>query len=241
VLAVPVLVYVLGLSVAEATTASLAVVAAGALAGGVEHAREGRVCWRHAWSVTAAAVPGLAAGTLAGRAVPDRVLLAAFAVVMLVAARGMWRKASEAGDDGEEGAWESGAACPPLRLPRDVAAGAGVGFLTGFLGVGGGFLVVPMLALGMRFPLRRAIGTSLVIVALVSLAALAAHIWQSAELDAGVTLGMAGGCVAGALIGTRLGERLPQRTLAHTFALLVGIAGLYVLLATVVSGGAPGG
>jgi uncharacterized protein len=75
----------------------------------------------------------------------------------------------------------------------------------------------------------------------VSLAALAAHIWQSAELDAGVTLGMAGGCVAGALIGTRLGERLPQRTLAHAFALLVGIAGLYVLLATVLSGGAPGG
>jgi uncharacterized membrane protein YfcA len=51
---------------------------------------------------------------------------------------------------------------------------------------------------------------------------------------------MAGGCVAGALIGTRLGERLPQRTLGHAFALLVAIAGVYVLLATVLTGGPPG-
>jgi hypothetical protein len=92
----------------------------------------------------------------------------------------------------------------------------------------------------MRFPLRRAIGTSLVIVALVSLAALAAHLWRSADLDTSLTLGMAGGCVAGALIGTRLGERLPQRMLAQAFALLVAIAGLYVLLATVLTGGPPG-
>ena len=97
-----------------------------------------------------------------------------------------------------------------------------------------------MLALGMRFPLRRAIGTSLVIVALVSLTALTAHLWHSAELNTGVTLGMASACVAGALIGTRFGERLPQRTLAHAFALVVAIAGLYVLLATVLSGGPPG-
>ena len=68
VLAVPVLVYVLGQSVSEATTASLVIVSAGAIAGGLGHAREGRVCWRHAGSFTAAAVPGVVAGTVVGNA-----------------------------------------------------------------------------------------------------------------------------------------------------------------------------
>ena len=85
VLAVPVLVYVLGQSVSEATTASLVVVTAGALAGGLGHARAGRVCWRHAGSFTVAAVPGLVAGTLAGDSVSDTALLAAFALIMLAA------------------------------------------------------------------------------------------------------------------------------------------------------------
>ena len=69
VLAVPVLVYVLDQTVPEATTASLLVVAAGAVAGGLGHARAGRVCWRHAGSFTAAAIPGIALGTLAAEAV----------------------------------------------------------------------------------------------------------------------------------------------------------------------------
>jgi len=86
VLAVPVLVYVLGQSVSEATTASLVVVTAGAVAGGLGHARAGRVCWRHAGSFTLAAIPGLVAGTLAGQAVSGSALLAAFALIMLAAA-----------------------------------------------------------------------------------------------------------------------------------------------------------
>jgi uncharacterized protein len=180
-----------------------------------------------------AAVAGAVLGTLGNQAVSGTAVLLAFVPVLLAAAAMMWRRA----DGGSEATEE---ACPALDPPRTLVVGAMVGALTGFFGVGGGFLVVPMLALGMRLPLRRAIGTSLVIVALVSLAALAAHIWQSAELETGATLGMAGGCVAGALIGTRLGERLPQRTLAHGFALLVAIAGLYVLLATVLAGGPPG-
>src|SRR5512135_1546542 len=82
VLAVPVLVYVLGQSVHEATTASLVVVTAGALAGSLGHHRATGVCWRHAAAFTAAALPGVVAGTALGNAVSDTVLITAFALVM---------------------------------------------------------------------------------------------------------------------------------------------------------------
>ena len=234
VLAVPLLVYVLGEDVHTATTTSLAVVTAAALAAGVVQAGRARVCWPQVGIFAPAAVGGAVIGTFANEAVSGTAVLLAFVPVLFAAALLMWRRTGTDAASAEE-------ACPALDPMRTLAAGGLVGGLTGFFGVGGGFLVVPMLALGMRFPLRRAIGTSLVIVALVSLAALAAHLWRSAELDTGVTLGMAGGCVAGALIGTRLGEHLPQRVLAQAFALLVALAGLYVLLATVLAGGPPGG
>src|SRR5688572_22008506 len=131
VLAVPILVYVLDQTVPEATTASLVIVAAGAVAGGFSHARAGRVCWRHAGSFTAAAVPGIALGTLAAEAVSGPLLLAGFALVMLAAAHATWGKANEPEPDGT---WEGGGACPPLRLPRDLVAGAAVGLVTGFFG-----------------------------------------------------------------------------------------------------------
>ena len=107
VLAVPVLVYVLGQSVSEATTASLVVVTAGAVAGGIGHAREGRVCWRHAGTFTAAALPGIVLGTVAGGAVSGKLLIGAFALVMFAAAAATWRKTNDnSGTD--DGTWEGG-------------------------------------------------------------------------------------------------------------------------------------
>jgi uncharacterized membrane protein YfcA len=126
VLAVPILVYALDQTVPEATTASLLVVAAGAVAGGLSHARAGRVCWRHAGSFTAAAVPGIALGTLAAEAVSGPLLLAGFALVMLAAAHATWRKADEHAPQ-SDGTLERTGTCPPLRLPRDLVAGAAVG------------------------------------------------------------------------------------------------------------------
>jgi len=233
VLAVPLLVYVLGQDVHAATTTSLAVVTAAALAAGAAHARRARVCWAQVGLFAPAAVGGTVAGTFANKAVSGTAVLLAFVPVLLAAAFMMWRRAGEHPEGGED-------ACPALDARRTLAAGALIGALTGFFGVGGGFLVVPVLSLGMHFPLRRAIGTSLVIVAVVSLAALAAHLWRSPELDTVLTLEMASGCVVGALIGTRLGERLPQATLAHAFALVIAVSGLYVLLAIVLGGGPPG-
>ena len=201
VLAVPVLVYVLGQNVPEATTASLVVVTAGAVAGGLSHARAGRVCWRHAGSFTAAAIPGI----VARHAPPEppsaaALLLAAFALVMLAAAHATWRKADQHEPEAD-GDWEGGGTCPPLRLPRDLLAGVAVGLLTGFFGVGGGFLIVPTLAIALAFTMRTAVGTSLAIITATSLLGLAAHLLAGRSLDLGVTATMTVACVAGALAG----------------------------------------
>lgn len=239
VLAVPVLVYALGQSVSEATTASLVVVTAGAIAGGLGHARAGRVCWRHAGSFTAAAVPGVFAGTLAGNAISSKLLIGAFALIMLAAAAATWRKASDDNQE-ESGTWERGGACPPLRLPRDLAAGVLVGFLTGFFGVGGGFLVVPTLAIALAFTMRTAVGTSLAIITATSLIGLAAHLLAGSSLNAGITATMTAACVLGALAGVGLAERVPQRTLGRGFAVLVTAVAGYLLISTAFLGGPPG-
>jgi uncharacterized membrane protein YfcA len=238
VLAVPVLVYVLDQDVSEATTASLVVVAAAALAGGLGHAREGRVCWRHAGSFTAAALPGIVAGTLAGDAVSSSLLLGAFALVMLAAAATTWRKAER---DGQEGTWEGGGACPPLRLPRDLVAGALVGFLTGFFGVGGGFLIVPTLAIALAFTMRTAVGTSLAIITATSVVGVVVHLAAGRSLDTGVTAAMTAACVAGALVGVAVAGRVPQRALGRGFALLVTGVAAYLLVSSVFLGGPSGG
>jgi uncharacterized protein len=232
VLALPVLVYVLGQDVHAATTESLAVVAAAALAGGAVQASRVRVCWPQVVLFAPAAVAGAVCGTVAGEAVSDAVLLIGFVPVLFGAAAFTWRRAGADAEDDH--------ACPPLDRDRTLIAGLAVGLLTGFFGVGGGFLVVPMLALTMRFSLRRAIGTSLVIVGFVSLAGFGAHLSRDADLDAGVAVAMAVTCAAGALVGARLSDRVPQRALGHAFALLLGAVGVYILIEGVLLGGPPG-
>jgi len=232
VLAVPVIVYVLGESLPDATTASLLVVGAGALAGAAGHALAGRVCWRHAVSFTVAAIPGIAAGTLAGDAVPAELLLAIFALVMLAAARTIWRRGNDPPDPGP-----AADACPPLRLPRDALAGVAVGFVTGFLGIGGGFLIVPTLAVGLAFTLRTAVGTSLAIITATSAVGLAAHLLAGRAIDVPVTAAMALACMAGALAGARLAGHVPQRTLGRAFAtLVVAVAGCVLVSALALGG-----
>jgi uncharacterized protein len=166
VLAVPVLVYVLGQSVHQATTASLVVVTAGAVVGGLTHARDGRVCWRHAIAFIATALPGVIAGIALGQAVSGRALIAAFAVIMLAAAAATWRKAKH---DAVSGRTElSRTSCPALQLARVLTSGLLVGAMTGFFGVGGGFLIVPTLAVALALSVRMAVGTSLVIITTTS-------------------------------------------------------------------------
>lgn len=238
VLAVPVLVYILDQPVEQATTTSLLVVAAGAVAGGISHARAGRVCWRHAGSFTAAALPGIVVGTLLGEAVSGPLLLGAFALLLLAAAHATWRKAEK--DDEPDGSWEGGGACPPLRLPHDIVAGAAVGLVTGLFGVGGGFLIVPTLAVALAFTMRTAVGTSLAIITGTSLLGLGSHLAAGRELDPEITVAMAAACSLGALAGAAGARRVPQRALARAFALIVVAVAVYLLISVAFLGGPPG-
>jgi uncharacterized protein len=222
ILAVPVLVYVLGEPVREATTASLLVVGAVALVGALDHAREGRVRWRTALGFGAAATAGALLGTALNRVAPPDAILFLFALLLLAAAFGMLRR-------GEPSAAEE-AGPPTLRSRLKLGlAGLGVGALTGFFGVGGGFLVVPALVLLLGLPTVAAIGTSLLVIALTSGAAFAAHL-TSGSLNWPVAAALGGAGIVGALAGSRLSGRLPTRRLRQGFAALVLAVGLFLLV-----------
>ncbi len=113
-------------------------------------------------------------------------------------------------------------------LPIIIAGGAGVGLLTGVLGVGGGFLIVPALVMLVGLPMRQAIGTSLVVIAANSAAGLLGHL-DSGMFDLPLTLIFVAAGLAGTLLGARLAHRLPADRLRQTFALFVIALALFLL------------
>lgn len=225
VLAVPVLVYGVGLGVQEATTASLAVVGAAASTGAVGQARRGLVCWSSAaWFAGAAAFGGLL-GALGNRALGGAVLLLTFSLVMLVAAGWTWERASSPAGGGH--------GCPQAT-PRVLAPlGFLVGGLTGLVGVGGGFVIVPALVAGIGFGLREAMGTSMAIVAAVSFIALTAHLATGSSLDLPIVAAMGGAAVLGAALGPRLADHVSTPLLGRSFAVLVVLIAVGISTATI--------
>ncbi len=167
ILTVPILVYALGESVHLATGTSLAIVGANALIGAWDHARAGRVRLRTALIFGGAGIFGAFAGTYLNHLASGRIILLGFAVLMLAAAVAMARV--HLGD-------RQGRATLTSVSPRVVGAGLAVGVLTGFFGVGGGFLIVPALVLVLGLPMRAAVGTSLLVIAINSAAALLGHL-----------------------------------------------------------------
>ena len=232
ILALPVLVYVLDEGVGPASTASLIVVAIAAGIGGGALALRGHVCWRMALTFTAPASLATILGTYANGAVSAKALILGFVPVMVVAAAATWYRAGETTD-------EAIAGCPAPRTGRTVVAGCGVGLLTGFFGVGGGFLIVPVLTLWLGVCFRRAVATSLVIITLTGLVALVSHLVADAELDVPVTAFLAGATAVGALSGTMIAQRLPQAMLGRAFAVVVGLVAAFLLVDTLLLGGPP--
>jgi uncharacterized protein len=221
VLAVPVLVYAVGLGVHEATTVSLAVVGGAATIGAVGQARRDAVCWTSAaWFAVAAAV-GSVAGTVANRAIGGSALLVAFAGVMLLAARATWYRAGQPAAEA--------AGCPRAKAQTLLPLGFGVGALTGLVGVGGGFVVVPALALGLSFGMREAMGTSMAVVAIVSACGLGVHLLAGGAFDAPVAVAMGSAAALGALAGPRVAAGTSARRLGRGFALLATLVALGVL------------
>jgi uncharacterized protein len=223
ILALPVLIYVLGEPVGPAATASLVVVSVAAAIGASSLARHGRICWRVALLFALPAAVGSLLGTLGSRSVGGDALILAFVPVMLLAAVLTWERAGESGEDGP---------CPHPPLARVAVSGLAVGALTGFFGVGGGFVIVPVLTLWLGMPFRRAVATSLVIITITGVAALTSHLLAGSRPDLAITAALSLATGTGALLGTHVAERLPQTVLRRGFALLVGAVAVAVLVAT---------
>jgi uncharacterized membrane protein YfcA len=220
ILTVPVLIYVLGVEPRAAIAMSLAVVGATSLLSAGLHSRRGTVRWRTAALFAGSGTIAALAGARWSYAVPERWLLLAFATLMVVTSVRLL-----SGAPGAAGMPTTPGSSP--RTAQVIAAGLGVGFLTGFLGVGGGFLIVPALVLFAGLPMREAIGTSLVVIAANCAAGLAAHLAHGG-FDPRLTLAVTTLAAAGAFAGTALSHRLPVAALRRGFALFVLAVGLYL-------------
>ncbi|MER7701275.1 sulfite exporter TauE/SafE family protein [Kitasatospora sp. NPDC097605] len=216
ILAVPALIYLLGLSPAAATTAALLIVLATSISAIVAHMRAGTIRWRTALAFAAAGLLPAALTGAAAAELPQNVLTAAFAVVAALAAVRMLRPPRPAAAD---------APAPGARPGRAVASGAGLGALTGLLGVGGGFLAVPALVGAVGLTMEAAVGTSLPVIAVNASASLATRGGGAAGLDWAVIAPFTAAAVLGAWDGKRLAARLSGAVLQRTFAgLLLAVA-----------------
>nr|WP_240945456.1 sulfite exporter TauE/SafE family protein [Rhodococcus sp. HNM0569] len=208
ILTIPLLAYVAGMAVDDAIATSLLVVGVTSVVGAVSHARAGRVRWRTGLLFGLAGTIGALAGGLVSRVVPDTVLLLAFAVMMIATAVGMLR--------GRRTATRRSVPSTATILLLGVA----VGLITGLVGAGGGFLVVPALALLGGLPMPVAVGTSLVVIAMNTFAGFAGHL-SAVSIDWPLAGAVTAAAVAGALVGGRLTARVDSDALRKGFGWFV--------------------
>lgn len=224
ILTVPILIYLVGQSDKVAIASSLAIVGAIALFGALNYLRQGLVSMRF---VVLFGVPGIAgtyAGALASSHVSGAIQLVVFAVIMGLASYSMLKPATV----------ESGPAPNSQSVLVLVASGAGVGVITGFVGVGGGFLLVPALALLGGLRMHRAVGTSLAIIVLNSASGFYKHLdllkSQHAAIDWRIIGLFIGVGVVGSYAGTLLARRIQQAHLRRLFGWFLVAMCLYILV-----------
>ena len=219
ILTVPVFVYVMGIESKRAIAMSLPVVGLIALVGVARHARLGNVDLGMALPFGLAAMTGAYAGARLAQYLLGPVQLALFALVMLAASISMLRDAKlpEASSAARTRSWGT-------LLP----IGAGVGLITGLVGAGGGFLIVPALVLLARMPMRQAIGTSLLVIAMNTAAGFAGY-RSAVDVDWPLVLSFAAVAGVGILAGSALVRRVPTQQMKRAFALLLLVVGASIL------------
>ena len=224
IIAVPALVYVLGVPVTEAMSTSLVMAASSSVAAVIPRLR-GSVDWRVAAAVGTAGIPAAFAGTAVNQLLPQHVVLLAFALLMVVAGIQMLRPRPQVQE-------------LPERRPRwvfhAVLVGLGAGFLTGLLGVGGGFVIVPALVLLLYLPIGTAIGTSLLITIVNSIAGFMAHA-SSGSVNWTTTLAFAIPAFIASLVAARFATKITGRALQRTFAVLVLVVAAITIVRTVLT------
>lgn len=227
ILAVPLMVYVVGVPVAHVAIGTSAfAVAASAAANLVTHARKGNVIWRCALMYTLAGIAGALLGSTLGKAMDGDTLLLLFAILMLVVGVLMFRGRGNPGIPG--------ATCNREKAPKVLAYGGLTGAFSGFFGIGGGFLIVPGLVASTGMPILNAVGSSLVAVTAFGLTTALSYAF-SGLVDWPLAAVFIGGGMIGGLIGARVATVLASRKglLNTAFAGMIVAVALYMAIQTV--------
>ncbi|MEE1768950.1 sulfite exporter TauE/SafE family protein [Streptomyces sp. JV185] len=221
ILTVPILVYLAGQDTKEAIATSLFVVGVTSLAALVPHARARRVRWRTGLLFGAFSMLGAYGGGRLAEYIPGTALLVAFALMMLATAVAMLRKPRNSRKKARP-------AHSDLPMKHIAVEGLVVGAVTGLVGSGGGFLVVPALAILGGLPMGIAVGTSLLVIAMKSFAGLAGHL-SGVAIDWRLALTVTAAAVVGSLVGGRLAGRIPQDAMRKAFGWFVVVMSVFVL------------
>ncbi len=243
IFAVPLLVYGIGVPPRDAVGVSLAAVGATSLVGFLHRWRSGQVELRTGLLFAGAGMIGAPVGTWIAGLIPEMVLLLAFAGLMVLVAVRLWQQAARL--------VVSGPACPtPEDLDgptcrRDAAGvlllntrcslllllvGVLTGVLSGVFGVGGGFVIVPALVLFSGMSIHRAVGTSLMVIALVSVSGITAQVWAGREIPLELTALFVAGGIGGLFAGQQIGRRLSGPALQKTFAIAILAVAVFVMI-----------
>lgn len=245
IFAVPLLVYGLRVPAKEAVGVSLAAVGTTSCVGFLHRWKHGEVEIRTGLLFAIAGMLGAPLGTWLAGMIADSVLLLAFAGLMIAVAMRLWRQAARSSSvsatpdcvvaESQDGPTCRRDAAGTLILSSRCAllllfAGVLTGVLSGLFGVGGGFVIVPALVLLSGMSMHRAVGTSLMVVFLVSLSGIGAHVWAGWEIPPVVTGWFVLGGIAGLFAGQKLGRRLSGPVLQRLFAVAILAVAAYVMV-----------
>jgi len=225
--AIPLLVYVVGIPVQKASAMSLIVIGYSALFGAWQESRQKRVHVPAALVFSMTGMLGAWLGAHGHQLVPETLILFLFGNLLLCISAWTFRQRHEGQvQDGPTGcaktfSWNC--------VYKALAVGWGVGLLTGFFGVGGGFLIVPALMVLMEFPIRVAIGTSFLIIAFISIGGVVGHL-NVAHLDVVLTGLVLMGSLLGLLFGSHVSRSIPSHRLRRGVAILIGVIGILLVI-----------
>ncbi len=236
ILTVPILVYLFGIEPVAATALSLFIVGLTSLVGSFSHMRLGNIHWRTALVFGAPSIAAVfATRAWLMPALPDPLftlgavpiskalgLLVLFALLMIGAAYSMIRKPARTLED-------STSESTDFNAPLILAEGVVVGTITGLVGAGGGFLIIPALVLLARLPMKKAVGTSLAIIAAKSLIGFMGDVEHGTTIDWNFLLAFTAIAVLGIIAGSLLGQYIRNERLKPAFGWFVLVMGIYII------------
>ncbi len=246
IFAVPLLVYWIGIDPKTAVSISLVTVAATAVVGAIDRWRYGQVEVRTGLLFAVAGMVTAPIGSWIGGQIPSQALLTAFAALMLLIAARMWRKASDTAERMPASVFAAGVGptCSrdelgQLRMTTRcfvllTLVGLAVGLLSGLFGVGGGFLIVPALVAFATMGVPRAVGTSLFVITLVGMSAVASQLAAGRTIPMGIAGAFVAGSIPALVAGSAIGRRLTGPTLARAFAVAIVAVATFMIAKTTV-------